>query len=672
MRKRRAKFAALALTLAMTVSALAGCGNGDNNEGSQENGTGNVKETYSPQLPTEAGESEVYIKAIENMPEDFIMGMDISSVLAEEASGVVYYNEAGEEEDLFKILADAGINYIRVRVWNDPFDEEGHGYGGGNNDVAAAAEIGKRAAAYGMKLLVDFHYSDFWADPAKQFEPKAWKSMRTEDKKEKLYDYTMESLKIISDAGADIGMVQIGNEINNGLAGVKTQERIIELLKSASDAVRKFAEDNNKDIQIAVHYTNVENREDMLDKAKNLEDAGVSYDIFGISYYAFWHGSFENMISVLQEIADTYGKKTCIMETSYMYTTEDGDGFANSIGEEDVLDAYSASVQGQASYMRDVMAAAVDAGSIGVFYWEGAWIPVGTDFDSNEAIWEEHGSGWASSYSAQYDPNDAGQYYGGCSWDNQAFFDFEGHVLPSLDVFTYARYGTLAERKIDHIPDSAFDVNTGDPLEMPDAVLAYFNDGSSEDVPVTWDEDQVAKVDTAVMGEYAVSGTVEDGSAANVVIKVSNMNYVVNPSFEDADTSMWNVTYEGEKNPTDLQEKPSDAVTGDFSFHFWDDSAEQNFNVEQTISGLEAGSYTLTANIQGGDVGSNADIYLYAVINGETYKSDPVTLDGWVVWQTPEIKDIPLDGTSDITIGMHVTAAAAGWGTMDDFYLYKQ
>lgn len=664
------KFAAFMLTFTMIVSILAGCSSLGHD--SPEIGSEEGKDVYKPQLPTEAGESEVYVKAIENMPEDFIMGMDISSVLAEEASGVVYYNEAGEEEDLFEILADAGINYIRVRVWNDPFDEEGHGYGGGNNNVEAAVEIGKRAAAYGMKLLVDFHYSDFWADPSKQFEPKAWKGMQVSDKKEALYDFTLESLKTIADAGADIGMVQIGNEINNGLAGVKSQSDIMELLKSGSEAVRTFAKDSSKEIQIIVHYTDVENREDILNKAKKLEDTGVDYDIFGISYYGFWHGTMENMTSVLKEISNTYGKKTCIMETSYMYTTEDGDAFGNSVGEANAMDAYSATVQGQTSYMRDVMAAAVEAGALGIFYWEGAWIPVGSDHDSNSLLWEEHGSGWASSYASEYDPNDAGRYYGGSSWDNQAFFDFEGHVLPSLDVFKYARYGTSGDKGIDHVPEITLEVNKGDSLEMPASVLAYFNDGSMEEVSITWDTDQIAQVDTETMGDYTVSGTAEDGSVVRALVKVQNLNYVVNPSFEDTDVSMWNVTYEGSKNPTDVQEKPSDAVTGDFSYHFWDDSGEQNFNLEQTISGLKEGSYTLRANIQGGDVGNQADIYLYAVINGETYKSDPVKLAGWVVWQTPEIKDIPLDGTSDITIGMHVTAAAAGWGTIDDFYLYQQ
>ncbi len=111
------------------------------------------------ELPAEAEEAGIYVEPIAGLSEDFIRGVDISSVLVEEKSGVVYYNEAGEEQDLFQTLAQHGVNYIRVRVWNDPFDENGNGYGGGNNDTAAAAEIGARAAKYGMKLCVDYHYS---------------------------------------------------------------------------------------------------------------------------------------------------------------------------------------------------------------------------------------------------------------------------------------------------------------------------------------------------------------------------------------------------------------------------------------------------------------------------------------------------------------------------------
>ena len=125
--------------------------------------------------------SSLYVKKVEGLSNDFILGMDASSVIAEEESGVKYYNFDGEEQDVFKTLAESGVNHIRVRIWNDPYDGDGNGYGGGNSDIEKAVEIGKRATKHGMKLIVDFHYSDFWADPGKQMVPKAWKGMSIEE-----------------------------------------------------------------------------------------------------------------------------------------------------------------------------------------------------------------------------------------------------------------------------------------------------------------------------------------------------------------------------------------------------------------------------------------------------------------------------------------------------------
>lgn len=122
-----------------------------------------------PTGPVEAG---IVVDKVEGLPEDFINGVDISSILALEKSGVTFQDWDGQQADIFEVLADADVNYVRVRVWNDPYDAQGNGYGGGDNDIAAAVAIGERATAHGMRLLVDFHYSDFWADPAKQQPPK--------------------------------------------------------------------------------------------------------------------------------------------------------------------------------------------------------------------------------------------------------------------------------------------------------------------------------------------------------------------------------------------------------------------------------------------------------------------------------------------------------------------
>lgn len=653
----RKRIVSMLLVAAMGISLFAGCGS---------------KSAYEPQLPTESEKAEIFVEAVDGLSDDFIKGMDISSIIAEEESGVVYYNEDGEEEDLFKILADSGVNYIRVRVWNDPYDEDGNGYGGGNNDADKAATIGKRAAEYGMKLLVDFHYSDFWADPNKQFCPKAWKGTEPEEKADLLYDYTVESLTKIIEAGADVGMVQIGNEINSGMSSERSDDAVMTLLKAGSRAVRDVASKKKQDIKIAVHYTEIENYDDTLGHAQTLADYEVDYDVFGVSYYPFWHGTMDNMTAVLSAIKEEYGKDTCILETSYPYTEEDGDCSGNSVAEGGGVDEYPISVQGQATAIRDVIAHASEAGSLGVFYWEGAWIPVGDDFDSNSKLWEQYGSGWASSYAGSYDPNDAGKYYGGSSWDNQAFFDFEGHKLASLDVFKYVNYGATCDPKVLAYIDVLVESTINEPLVMPDTVDAVYNDPSLTDgVPVTWDADQLAAVDTATAKEYTVDGTTEDGTVITATVKIINANLLQNPSFEEADVSMWKVDYPNGNSCTDIQTQESDCVSGENAFHFYSE-AEQEFTVEQTLTGLGAGDYTAVANIQGGDVGDNAVIMLYVIVGDQRYESDPVTLDGWVNWKKPMLTDIPVSGGSDVTVGMYVKCAAAGWGTIDDFELFSQ
>lgn len=386
-------------------------------------------------------EDETWKAAIEGLSDDFIFGMDASSLLVEENSGVKYYDFNGNEQDPLKTFADSGINYIRLRVWNDPYDENGNGYGGGNNDLPTAIELGSRATEYGMRVMIDFHYSDFWADPKRQHAPKAWEGMSVDEKASALYDYTKDSLTQLLDAGVDVGMIQIGNEINYGMAGEYNQDNVIELLKSGSKAIREVSEEYGRDIDIVVHYTRITSKGDVLDLVESLVDAQLDFDMIGMSYYPFWDGGMDNMSRVLELIQGRYGKKVFLAETSYCYTTEDGDGSGNSLTESDLVNGYPATPQGQASIIHDICQHVSDVGGIGVFYWEGAWIPVGPASADNSSIWEKYGSGWASSFASDYDPEDAGVYYGGCSWDNQAFFDFEGHPLESINVFNYMRYG---------------------------------------------------------------------------------------------------------------------------------------------------------------------------------------------------------------------------------------
>ena len=320
--------------------------------------------------------------------------------------------------------------------------------------------------------------------------------------------------------------------------------------------------------------------------------------------------------------------------------------------------------------IRDICAAANETGVEGVFYWEGTWIPVGSADADNSALWEKYGSGWASSYSAEYDPDDAGLYYGGCSWDNQAMFDFTGHPLASLNVFKYLKYGATAPLAVDYIPDVYVSCNVGEDLVLPESIDVVYNDRSqNKKQSVSWNETQMKAIDTTKAGSYEIEGALEDGTTVTAHVEVEMVNYAVNPGFEDKNRSMWKVSYEGEADPTDYQVKADDAHSGETAFHFWSGDSDMEFSIEQEVTGLENGTYQLSVFSQGGDMSSDASMELYAV-TADGGQTAPFMLTTYNDWQNPTIKEIKVtDGT--VKIGVRFQCNVGSWGTVDDFTLNR-
>lgn len=364
-----------------------------------------------------------------------IRGVDVSSILAIEKAGVRFYNERGAEQDIFRTLAENGVNYIRVRVWNEPWDSNGNGYGAGNCDLNTAAEIGRRAAKYGMKLLVDIQYSDFWADPGKQTRPKYWAAHDHDKLKGEIYKYTKWVLETVRDGGGNIGMVQVGNETNCFFCGEKDMYKICDLFSSGNKAVRDF----DRKILIAHHFANP-NKTDYYEwYAKVMDECKLDYDVFATSYYPYWHGTLDNLTGVLKSIGDKYNKYVMVAETAYPYTSDDGDNFGNAVSKwsENVVLNYPISVEGQSQCLTDVFQAVANTGKhgLGVFYWEPAWLGVpDISPEQQRDLWNRYGSGWATDYAKEYD-KDADRA-GGSAYDNQALFDFHGNPLDSLKVFS--------------------------------------------------------------------------------------------------------------------------------------------------------------------------------------------------------------------------------------------
>lgn len=631
--------------------------------------------------PVDAG---IYVEKVTGMCSGFIKGVDIASYVSLMDSFVSFKDWDGatlSQAQFFQLLKDSGVNYVRVRVWNDPYNASGKGYGGGNNDVTKAITMGRLATEAGLKVLVDFHYSDFWADPGKQKAPKAWSGYTVTQKAEAISQFTGNALTQMLEAGVNVGMVQIGNETNNGIAGETNWTNMCTLFNAGSSAVRSAADAKGKEILVALHFTNPETTGRYAGYASTLNTNSVDYDVFATSYYPFWHGSLTNLTSVLSNVASTYGKKVMVAETSYAYTYDDGDGHDNTIeaGKAGIDLPYPVSVQGQATAVRNVIQAVANVGEngIGVFYWEPAWIPVAVYDETaanasavlaaNKIKWETFGSGWASSYAGEYDAEDAGAWYGGSSWDNQAMFDFYGNPLESLKVFDYVGTGANTPLAVEEISASRVSVEVGNTVTLPAAVTVTYNTGTKESVAVTWNQTELSQAITAGIGTYTIHGTLQGFDATAVcTLIILPPNLILNPGFESSDMTMWSISanYVTRKNDT------NNVRNGSYCLHFYAASA-LDYTVEQTISNLPAGYYTYGTYVQGGDAGDNAKIKIYAAAGGKEETAE-VTLSGWQNWKNPAVENILItENGGSITIGVSVKAAAGAWGSWEDFYLYK-
>lgn len=379
---------------------------------------------------------------------NFVKGMDLSTLLELERCGAKYYDE-GKEADILAIMKKYDVDTIRIRLWNDPWSESGESYGAGENDLKTSLEIAKRVTDAGFGVLLNFHYSDFWADPGKQFKPKAWASYGVEELEKAVYDFTLDTMNRFLESGVNITMVQVGNELSNGLlwpegkvpnydniarfvnAGIRAvrkadERRILGVLNGVNEKCRELEK-----IPVMIHLDNGGNNALYREWFDNFTKRGEDFEIIGLSYYPFWHGSLQMLNDNMNDIAERYGKDLIIAEVSMGYTMEDYKDYEKLSDEERKGYAtrpalvekieYPMTKQGQYDFMEDFLnrISHIKGGKgRGFFYWEPAWIPV-------------KGSGWATPASLKYieDPGPCGN-----EWANQALFDYDGNALPTLQL----------------------------------------------------------------------------------------------------------------------------------------------------------------------------------------------------------------------------------------------
>ncbi|MGW3663048.1 glycoside hydrolase family 53 protein [Streptomyces sp. NPDC005141] len=338
-----------------------------------------------------------------------VKGSDISSLAKSEAFGGVYKTSSGTTGDALAILKSSGMNYARLKVWVNPAD--------GYNNKARVLATAKRVKAQGMKLLVDFHYSDTWADPGTQTKPAAWSGHSYSQLKTDVYNHTYDVLGALKAQGTTADMVQIGNEINGGMlwseGSTDSFAQLAGLLNSGYDAAKAVSSST----VVALHLAKGGDLAGTRWWFDSAVSNGVKFDAIGLSYYGYWHGSLYDFQTTLDDAAARYGKPVFLAETAYPFRLDSDDALVNQIDTTgELVSGYAATTAGQSNWLRDVMnivEAVPNGRGLGVFYWEATWTAV-------------TGNGW--------DPADSAS---GNGWENQALFGFDDKALPAMSLFSH-------------------------------------------------------------------------------------------------------------------------------------------------------------------------------------------------------------------------------------------
>ncbi|CAL9322514.1 glycoside hydrolase family 53 protein [Streptomyces sp. SudanB182_2057] len=336
-----------------------------------------------------------------------IHGADISSLAKSEAKGGVYRTSSGSAGDALPLLKSYGMNYARLKVWVNPAD--------GFNDKAHVLAMAKRVKAQGMKLLVDFHYSDTWADPGAQKKPAAWAGHTYSQLKTDVYNHTYDVLNALKAQGTTADMVQVGNEINGGMlwseGSTDNWTQLAGLINSGYSAVKAV----NPSTSVALHLAKGGDKAGTEWWFDNAVANGVKFDAIGLSYYGYWHGALSDFQTTLDDAAARYGKPVFVAETAYPFRLDSDDALTNQIDTTgELVPGYPATAAGQTKWLNDVTSiveAVPNGRGLGVFYWEATWTAV-------------PGNGW--------DPADPGS---GNGWENQALFGYDDRALSSMTWF---------------------------------------------------------------------------------------------------------------------------------------------------------------------------------------------------------------------------------------------
>ena len=569
---------------------------------------------------------------------DFYKGMDISFVPQCVDEGMVIKDFDGTEMNPVEIAQKYGVNSIRLRIWNNPENvPEAKGYCSLEQTIAMARQVKK----YGMSFMLDFHYSDHWADPGQQRKPKAWEHLSFEELKEAMYNYTKDTLMAFKKEGLLPDIVQIGNEIRSGFlfpeGEVPNWDGLVGLINAGIMGARAVAD--SEEMKVMIHldqggrYFYIK---EWFDQA--LAHGMLDYDIMGLSYYAFWHGTFSDIKNSMENLIQDYQKPIMVVESAYAWRRSQK-GF---IDDEQIriagIPATPAGQKEAIDLIMNIVASLPNNMGRGVYYWEPLCIP------------REGDDGWS---------------------ENMGILDESGRVMDCIESFLFTREDATPDKIARVYQPQPLTICKGELPQFPDTVDILYYDGTIKKHSVHWDKNVPNSVDkwSDVPGIYSFVGKI-DTVPLDVLIEITVKekldyfdNLVINEDWsegwknwiiEKSDDRVEVILESKEKYENEKYLKLSSPMNFIFSIH-------------QEIPIKETGNYTLQVEYQGTDT-TNVDVKLYLKTQGECYEQviHPSNQD----WQRYEINHVEcIAGT--IELGVKISSPPI-YGMIRKFIFIKE
>jgi arabinogalactan endo-1,4-beta-galactosidase len=509
---------------------------------------------------------------------EFIKGMDISFLPEMLDRGAKFADQNGNEREVFGLLKENGVNSIRLRIWNEP---ENVPESGGYCNLEQTIKMAKKIKENGMSFFLDFHYSDWWADPGKQVKPKAWKELTFDELKNAVYEYTKEVLLSMEVENVFPDMVQIGNEIRSGMlfpdGEVPHFNELVQLVNAGIRGVREVT--GSHDTKIVIHLDQGGRYFYLRDWFDQAFAAGLDdFDIIGVSYYPFWHGTFMEFKDTLVNMVNRYGKPIVVAETAHAWRrTEDG-----FVGEQqEKIAGFPATPEAQQKVIDLVMniTASLDSEmGIGIYYWEPVVIPI------------DGMGGWCS---------------------NMGVFNEKGVALPVLESFKFDRAKINNSIAKIYTPEKIV-AEIGNEVNLPQNIKVLYYDGSSKELPVIWEE-----FDNKTIGNKVIDGMIPTiGQMVQAELQLVEQlevdhNYIINGDFEGG-MEGWNVNCDDERvkieiHPEFIDPFPAPPV----NYMYVESPINFKLEISRGLDDLEPGTYSLQVDYRGTNT-TGVDVRLFA------------------------------------------------------------